>query len=217
MGRIKTFGITPDTGHVGKVVFYNQFGKALQRSMPSTYNDKNSTTQQNQRYAVFSPMQKTASALKTYCKSFFQTAPAGRSAFSTIMHQLRPAFGGTRLAPTVNFKLAKLGSGQIPRKSLISAIKDSTTAIDAEWPSTADLPNEDINDHVSFIVMKNDGSIAIMVDTGVTRGDGNTNVAVPAELSGQSVVISNPIFSSDDGKLKSDFYLADAHSPVNLA
>lgn len=217
MTKIKGFAISGLSGHAAKLVFYNQFGKQLMRGMPTKYDDKNSTLQQNQRSAVFSPMQSLASWFKGNAKFFYETQPSGLSAFSKLMSQLRPALGGTKLSPTVNLKLALCGSGSLPRKALTTAVKDTTEQMSVEYSNSNDLPGELATDLVYFIVSKPDGSGAVLVNPNTTRADGTAVVVVPADWTGTSLNVSNPIFVSADGLLKSEFYFADSHSPVNLA
>jgi hypothetical protein len=217
MAIIKGFAIDGISGHVGKVVFYNSNGKQQMRSMPKQYTDKNSDTQQNQRYARFSPLIHYAKQLKGFAKDFYQSKPAGKTAFAEFCHQLSMAFGGTLASPTVNLKFATIGNGDLPQRGLLTAAKNSTSKIDVTWPATESDFGETDDDQVFFVISKSDTSSAYVSKLTEVRGDVSATITVPPSLVGQQVFISSPYFISPDNKKTSLFQAEDTIGAINLA
>jgi hypothetical protein len=217
MAKINGFAINGISGHAGKLVFYVSNGQQQMRSMPAGYNDKNSATQQNQRYGNFAPMIEYAKQLKGFVKSFFQSRPAGKTAFSEFCHQITDAFGGTKAAPTMDLKLAVVGNGDMPKTSLLTCVKNTTSSVTITWPNTVEEFGESDDDEAYVVISKNDGTSAFVAKTAVVRSTGEADINVPASLTGAHVLVSSVFFISPDGKKTNTIQLQDAIGAVNLA
>jgi len=204
-------------GHTGAVVYFSRFGKQMQRAFPNHYKDKNSTLQQDQRYAKFKPTLEYCKQLKSFAKLCYQVQPQGKSAFSMLMHQVAPSFGGTLLSPTFTPSNSVVGSGDIVIGYSSTIVKATTSSITVTWPTSIVGPFDADTDTVAFLISDVDGKNVFYKHTASTRSSGTVTFGVPGILTGSEVVVSTPIFHSDDGLLISPFQLADDNSPVDLS
>jgi hypothetical protein len=218
MSKIKGFAISGLTGHTGKVIFYSQFGNQLTRSMPSHYNDKNSITQQNTRFAKFMPATEMGRKMKSFSKFLFETQPKGKSATAMLIHQIAKCFGGTAVSPTVDLKLATVGNGSLRTVPWSTIEKDTTSTITGTWDDFhADYPNENADDDVMCVVTSPLQAYCVLVKTQAVRGDSQCTFPVPSNMVGAVVRVSGIMFVSKDLKYKSSFPLEASNGSVNLA
>jgi len=204
-------------GHVGEVIYFSRFGAQLTRRFPKQYHDKNSLSQQNQRYAVFKPLLEFTRRMKGSAKSLYQTQPRGKSAFAFLMHQLRPAFGGSRVTPTVDLTMATIGNGDLMPTSLLTAIKATSSSLTVTWDPTLNFPNEHDDDSVYVMLSLPSGLSGVKYLKIADRAAGTGTITVPTSWEGLEVNVSSPQFKSVDNKHISPFQAADPLSPVNLA
>jgi hypothetical protein len=204
------------SGHTGGTVFFSRYGKQLSRSFPSSYKDKNSIPQQNQRIAVFKPTLEFCRQLKFFAKSFYQTQPSGRSAFAEMFHQVRSAFGGTAVTPTCDLTQPVVGNGDGRLIPLLTLTKVTTGSFQCSWDTSTLSPYESSTDTLFLILSLPDGSLAGMIKTNIARSVGTATVGVHSSFADVSINVSSCFFVSTDGKHKNVVRIADDLSPVSL-
>jgi hypothetical protein len=206
-----------ESGQIAGTIYYKQFGQQLARSVPGLdFKDKNSTLQRNQRYARFAPCIEFASGIRWVAKAIYETQPASRTAFSQMIKQLMLGFGGTEIAPQVDFKKVTLGSGQIPILPLLTCIGTNHDTITVTWSTELNVPSELATDSFQFMISA-PGNLKAVVSENVARSVGTLVITVPFYFQNEEVAISTPVITSDDGSMKSPFTLCDAQGLVDLA
>lgn len=217
MAIIKGYGETGVSGHVGSKVFYHSLGKDMERSMPRQYTDRNNQTQRNQRFARFKPCLDYCRQLKGFVKSFYQTKPAGRTAFAEFMKSVILAFGGTELAPTVNLQLAFVGNGDMPKTPLLTCTKNAINKITITWGPTQPEFGEDDSDVGYVVISKDDLTSAYVAKLTAPRSAETETITVPPALASQECLVSSVFFTDASITKTNTVQMQDINGSVNLA
>lgn len=209
MAILKTPNRDGWSGRMADVIYYDQFGNQLARKITSSYTDLNSQKQRDQRYGHFVPLTAFARQMKYSAKGLYQVQPAHKTAYSTMVHQLSPAFFGTEASPSQDLTLSILGNGDLPLVPLKSCIAGTLGHIVITWSSVTSQPTEDASDLVTVMLITADGLTSTFITTGVARSVGTAIITLPAQTLYSGGKVSSCFMISADGKLKSTFQAAD--------
>jgi len=188
LGRVK--------GKVGAIVGSVVGGQNVVKSMPSSYSDKNSVAQQNQRSA-FAATLEWFKALSPALAEAYPERKAKHSGYNTFMgDNVNTGITGT----AVIWNSLKISKGSLTNPDFIATATANNDEAEFAWPNDADGSSKLATDRAVLVVIEPVSKSVLVSDGAYTRASGSALLNLPAIMVGKELQTYAYIKRADGSK-----------------
>jgi hypothetical protein len=183
MGKLKIGILGNVKGKVGPVVGSVVGGQNVVKAMPSSYADKNSVAQQNQRTA-FAATLEWYKALAPALADAYPERKSKLSGYNTFMQDnVNSAITGT----TVNWNGLKIGKGSLTNPEFTATATEITNQAQFNWVDDSDGSAKLATDKVVLVVIEPVSKSVHVSNGAYTRASGSALLTLPSIMVGKEL------------------------------